>query len=295
VNARLGALLAAITIAAAACGGHVQALSFPPPPTTVTTPPPPPTLPTNLSSVGEAPVPGVTTTTAPAVAPGQATLNGTVFGPSGPVAGATVWADRFVGDQVSSTHATTAADGSWTIGKIKGGRYRVRAWQSPSLSLTTPQVVFLGASQTLTMSLQLASFTGPTVINSVSPAAPIAGQVTSLLVQVTNPTVSPDGVVRNPPVTGVQVTLVNGPDWQVDNGNPRKTDANGQALFQVTCVTPGSAPLSASVGSGNPVPLQMPDCGAPPTPITVPPACPTTTIPAGTLPAQTVTTFKTSC
>jgi hypothetical protein len=295
VNARLGALLAAVTIAAAACGGSVESLSFPATPTTVTTPPAPPTLPTNLSSVGEAPVAGVTTTTAPAVSPGSATLNGTVLGPNGPVPGATVWVDRFVGDQVASTHAVTAADGSWTINNIKGGRYRIRAWQSPSLDLTTPQVVFLAATQTLTMSLQLASFTGPTVVDSVSPATPIAGQVASLLVQVTNPTVGPDGVVRNPPVTGVQVNLVNGPDWQVNNGNPHKTDANGLVLFDVTCINPGSSPLSAAVGSASPVPLQMPGCGAPPTPVTVPPPCPTTTVPAGTLPKQTVTTFSTAC
>jgi hypothetical protein len=196
---------------------------------------------------------------------------------------------------VSSTHATTAADGSWSIASIKGGRYRVRAWQSPSLDLTTPQVVFLGGSQTLTMSLQLAAFTGPTVIDSVSPAVPLAGQETSLLVQVTSPTVGSDGIVRNPPVTGVQVNLVDGPDWRVNNGSPHSTDANGQALFVITCVTPGPAPLSAAVDSGNPVPLQMPGCGVSNTPVTVPPPCPTTTLPAGTLPPQTVTTFGTSC
>jgi Carboxypeptidase regulatory-like domain len=295
VNHRLGALLAAMTIAAAACGGTVQSLSFPAAPTTVTTPPAPPTLPTNLSAFGEVPVPGVTTTTVPAVSPGQATLNGTVFGPNGPVPGATVWADRFVGDQVASTHATTAADGSWTIAGIKGGRYRIRAWQSPSLDLITPQVVFLSATQTLTMSLQLASFTGPTVSDSVSPAAPVVDQPTSLLVQVTNPTVGPDGIVRNPPVTGVQVNLVNGPDWQINNGNGHQTDANGEALFVITCLNPGAAPLSAAVGSASAVPLQMPGCGAPPTPVTVPPPCPTTTIGAGTLPPQTVTTFTTFC
>jgi hypothetical protein len=229
------------------------------------------------------------------VSPGQATLNGTVFGPNGPVPGATVWVDRFVGDQASSTHATTAADGSWTIGDIKGGRYRVRAWQSPSLDLTAPQVVFLAANQTLTMSLQLASFAGPTVINALSPADPVAGQLTSLLVQVTNPTVGPDGIVRNPPVPGAQVDLVNGPDWQVNNGNSHKTNADGQALFEITCITPGSAPLSAAVGSASPVALQMSGCQGPPTPITVPPRCPTTTLAAGTLPPQTVTTFTTSC
>lgn len=282
---------AALALIAAGCGGSVESLSFPNSPTTATTAASPPTLPGNLSSVGEAPVAGVTTTTASPIAPGHATLNGTVFGPNGPVAGATVWADRFVGDQVSSAHTTSRADGSWTIANVRGGRFRVRAWQPPTLDLTSPQIVFLGSSQTLTMSLQLASFKGPSVATSVSPAAPTVGQPANLVVQVTNPVVGADGVVGYPPAVKAQVTLVNGPNWIADNGNPRTTDINGDALFQVTCTSAGSNPLSAAVGSGPAVPLQMPTCAGAPSSTTTNPfgPCPTTTVPGGP-PAEATTT-----
>ncbi|HEY3811538.1 MAG TPA: hypothetical protein VGL49_08890, partial [Acidimicrobiales bacterium] len=96
-----------VAVAAAAllagCGG-VQTLSYPTPPaTTAPAVTSGATLPTNLPSVVEAGVPGATTTVAPTIGPGGATLNGTVLGPAGPVAGATVEADRIVGDQVAST------------------------------------------------------------------------------------------------------------------------------------------------------------------------------------------------
>lgn len=284
-------LAAALVLVAGGCGGGVESLSFPNTPTTAGTTPSPPTLPGNLSSIGESPVPGVTTTTAPPIGPGHATLNGSVFGPNGPVAGATVWADRFIGDQVSSAHTTTKADGSWTIANVLGGRFRVRAWQPPTLDMTTPQVVFLGSTQTLTMSLQLASFKGPSVASSVSPAVPQVGQSANLEVQVTNPVVGTDGVVTYSPDANVKVTLVNGPNWVANNGNPLPTDAYGDVLFQVTCMSAGSNPLSAAVGSSPAVPLQMPACASPSSSSTTSPfnPCPTTTVPGG-LPGATTTT-----
>src|SRR5262249_44446725 len=115
MSTRLGAavLVAALGLGGAGCS-NVGNLSFRTPPTTVHVDlGAGATLPTNLSAVNQPGVEGVTTTTAPPVGPGQATINGTVFGPSGPVPGATVEVDRFVGDQFSSAHTTTAADGTW--------------------------------------------------------------------------------------------------------------------------------------------------------------------------------------
>jgi len=111
------------------------------------------------------------------------------------------------------------------------------------LDLTTPQVVFLGAAQTLSITLQLAQFKGPTVVSSTSPAQPIVGDPTNLLVQVTNPTVGVDGVLSHPPDTSVQVALTDGPGWSLDSSNPSvNTDAAGNALFQITCVDVGEDP-----------------------------------------------------
>src|SRR5262249_25428078 len=233
----------------------VQTLSYPtPPPTAHAVVTAGPTLPTNLPAVAEGAVAGATTTTLPHIGPGTATLNGTVIGPEGPVGGATVETDRLVADPGAAPRPTPAADGSWSISSILGGRYRIRAWQQPSLAVSSPQILFLGNHETHTLTLQLTAYTGPTVAASFAPANPLVGQIDNLVVQVTNPTVSSDGVVRNPPEVGVSITLTDGPLWQVFNGNPLATDAYGQVLFQVSCEAAGPDPLSAAVGSGAAVP-----------------------------------------
>jgi hypothetical protein len=229
-------------------------------------------------------VPGASATTPPLkIGPGTASLNGSVLGPSGPVAGATVEADRLVGDQVATAKATTAADGSWTIGSILGGRYRVRAWQQPSLAVTTPQIFFLGGSESRSLSIQLTSFTGPNVAAAIAPGTPMVDQPANLVVQVTNPTVGADGVLRNLPDVGVLVALTEGPLWRVQNGNPLPTGPQGTALFQVECQAAGVIPLSVAVGGGGPVALQLPACaGSPPTTTTTTSTTTTTTVPSST-------------
>jgi hypothetical protein len=263
---RRAAAAVAMGVVLAGCG--VETLAVPNPPS-VTAPPvtPEPTLPSNLSSVTVGSVPGVpTTAVALQIGPGGAALNGTVLGPSGPVAGAIVEADRLVGDQVATAQTTTAADGSWSIGKVLGGRYRVRAWQQPSLAVTSPQIFFLGGTEARSLTIQLTSFTGPNVAAAIAPATPMIDQPANLVVQVTTPTVGADGVVRALPDAGVSVTLTDGPLWQVANGNPLTTGPDGTVLFQVACQADGVIPLSVALGGAAPVALQLPACaGSPPT------------------------------
>lgn len=273
----LALLVAVGGLLAAGCSGGVGSLSFPNPPST-TVPPPAPqdSLPPGLASISEAPVAGVTTTTAPAIGPGNESINGTVTGPNGPVAGATVEIDRFVGSSYASARTTTAADGTWSFRRILGGDYRVRAWQAPNLDMDTPTVVFLGG-QPQSVALQLQSYPSQQVQVAINPGVPTVDQPADLVVQVTSPRVSADGVLSEPPVVGVPVTLVNGPAWQVQNGNPLPTDPGGQATFQLQCTSPGTDPLSAQVANNPPVALQMPACLPPPPPSTTT----STTLPGG--------------
>jgi hypothetical protein len=92
-------------------------------------------------------------------------------------------------------------------------------------------------------------------------------------------------VVRNLPQVGVSVTLTDGPQWVVYNGNPLSTDTSGQVLFQVSCQAAGSQAISVAVGSGAAMALQLPDC--------VPP--PTTTLPPSTTAPPPSTTTTTTC
>ncbi len=278
-------LVLASGVLGAGCSAGVGTLTFPSPPavTAAPTPAPADSLPAGLASTPEAPVSGATTTIAPRVGPGPDTLNGTVLGPSGPVGGAVVQADRLVGDAVASVRTTTAADGSWSFRNVLGGRWRVRAWRSPDLDLTAPQIIFVGTSDPPALTLQLSSYQAQQVSGAINPSDPVAGSPANLVVQVVQPTVSPDGLLTYPPVPGASVSLVSGPDWQVSNGNPLVTDGSGQVLFAVECTTPGAAPLSAQVGAGAPVALQMPPCGAPA-------SAPTGSAPAFQLPGSGSTT-----
>ena len=264
-------------LVSAGCSGGVDTLSFPPPATTVALPPPPSTLPPGLAGLSEAVVPGATTTLAPQIGPGSASLTGTVTGPNGPVGGATVQIDRYTPTAFATARATTAADGTWSFRNILGGSYRVRAWQAPTLGMQGPQTLFLAAGQPESVTLQLTAFTGPQVQASINPSPPIIDLPVNLVVQVTNPSVDANGIVRAAPVTNTTVTLVNGPDWQVQNGNPQNTDSNGDVQFQIQCGTLGSDPLGAQLGNSNqPVSLQLPPCSTPPPTTTT---TTTTTIP----------------
>jgi hypothetical protein len=143
--------------------------------------------------------------------------------------------------------------------------------------MADPQIVFLNGDQRLSVSLQVTAYQGPNVSVAINPPTPVLDQPDNLLIQVTNPTVGSDGVLRNPPVTNAVVTLVEGPNWTVANGNPQSTNGNGQALFEVACTSLGSDALSAQIGTGAPIALEMPTCAPPPTTTTVPPT--TTTNP----------------
>lgn len=283
-----------MVLVAAGCGGGVESFSMPDPPaTTVAAPPPPQTLPPGLASRTEAPVAGVTTTTAPAVGPGPASVNGTVTGPNGPVAGATVEVDRFVGDTYASARTQTAADGTWALRNLLGGAYRIRAWQAPTLDMEQPQIIFLAADQPQSVTLQLQSYADNAVQIDLNPANPVQNQPANLVVQVTQPSIDANGVLTTPPLVGAAVLLVNGPGWKVFDGNPLPTDAAGQVTFEVECTSPGADPLAAQVGRASPVALQVPSCTPAPIPTTTttpPPSSTSTTCPPNPQGDQATTT-----
>jgi Carboxypeptidase regulatory-like domain len=232
-------------------------------------------------------VAGTPSTTAPSVRPGNASLNGTVFGPQGPVRGATVLAERFVGGAIASVEARTASDGSWTISDVQGGQYRVRAWSAPSLSDTTPQYVYLSDDQVLSISIEVSQFTGPVVASSLAPSSPLVGDPVNLAVQVTSPEVGGDGVVRNPPLEGTPVVVEDDPGWTVTGSATETTGVSGVVVFRLTCDFAGDNPLSVAVGSQPPDALQLPICTSPP-----PSSTTTTTTTIAPIPTTTPTSSE---
>lgn len=261
---RAGPALVLTALVSAGCSGTVNSLSFAPPPTTVALPPPPSTLPPGLAGLTETGVPGITTTVAPQIGPGAASLTGNVTGPNGPAGGATVQIDRFNGTSFASARTTTAADGTWSFRNILGGSYRVRAWQPPSLDMPAPQTLFLAAGQPASVTLQLTAYAGPQVQAAISPSPPIIDEPVNMVLQVTNPTVDANGILSAAPVTNTSITLVNGPGWQVQYGNPLTTDFNGHVQFQIQCTQLGPDALGVQIGGNQPISLELPPCSTPP-------------------------------
>jgi hypothetical protein len=253
-------LALAVALLAGACSSHkLISLPEPPPvaPTTTTEPFP------DFSSAVLARVPGRTTTTI-AVGPGPAIIKGTVVGPDGPVGGATVRLERFVGDSKASLDVQTQADGTFVANNLLGGRWRVRAWAAPDRALTTPIVFYMAATDQKQLNLALARYAGTNVTSAVAPVPPIVGDATNLVVAVTSQQVDNQGVVRATPVAGATAELVGSGDWAIKGSSTQTTFGDGTARWQLVCGSPGKQPLSVVVNGTDSFPIDMPACEQPP-------------------------------
>ena len=257
----LGLYIAVVAVVIGACtAGHVK--PTPPPNLAVTST----TTSTSLdySTVVLAAVAGHRVVNVP-IGPGKANLNGTVSGPNGPVGGAQVHIERVVDGNVGSADVTSQPDGTWSLPNILGGLYRIRAWRAPDLALTTPQVLFIAATDTKSVDLQMGSYGGTQVTAAIAPNPPIIGEPAALAVLVSADTVGPDGVVRSSPKTGFTVQLFGQGRWTVDGSLTQPADARGQARWTLTCQELGPQPLSVVLNSADVYPLNLPACAPVPT------------------------------
>lgn len=254
-------LLLGLLVVAAGCGGGVPSIDLPTPPTTRAGATPT-TLP-DTSDVALAGIPGVTTVPPPALAPGNSRITGTVRGPDGPVGGAIVRIERFVGDASARADIVTRADGTFASDPILGGRYRVRAWRAPDLTTDRPVVFYLDDAKTQPVDLTLTSHGGIDVGASISPNPPYEGALEVLSVSVTGVSVDDNGIVRTAPVAGIAVDLTAPSGWQVFTADPQPTNDAGRATYQVRCTLAGSGGFFATVG-GQMFTLDLPSCATPP-------------------------------
>lgn len=251
----------ALALVAGACNGPAGEL--PPPPTTAPTTST--TAPTDLSLLDLHGVPGSTTTTV-ALGPGHARLFGVVSGPDGAVAGARVRIERLVGDAVAGADVGTDAAGHWEVKDVRGGRYRVRAWLAPELSITTPAAVFVGATEQREVPLTLQRYQGLVAVAAVAPSPPIVDEPVDLAVHVARRTVDEQGVVRSSAVPNTRLELFTASGWEVRSTNPTFSDSVGRGDWELQCDTVGKHPLSVVVGTEATVPVEAEACALTPPP-----------------------------
>ena len=260
-------------------------------------PPPGVTLPTEPATSAPADLTGVQlaavdgTTTLPGVPDsGSSHLSGTVDGPQGPVAGADVHVEHLVDRRSVAVDVGTDAAGHWDLPNIAGGRYRVRAFQAPTLAQAEPRIFFLTEGEQKSLDLTVDAFTGtPEVAIAIAPDPPNLGQPSSVVVRVTHRAVGPDGVVRAAPFAGASVTFAGGDAWAVSGSATTGTNENGDATFVVECRKAGTNVVSVNVRV-NPTAQPMATSQEVPACIDPRSTSTTTSAPASTTPSSTTTT-----
>ena len=199
---------------------------------------------------------------------GSARLVGTVSAPGGPLGGATVRIDRLVAGRVIRRDVITAADGRWELRDVPGGRYRVRAFQAPTYAQPTAEVRFLVDGEEHSFDLRVEEQGGLVVRADAAPDQPQVDSPVNVVVLVAVRTVSPDGIVRSTPMSGVFVELTglgrwvarDEDDFGAGTGDTTSTtfdegfsdmgqvlDGSGRARFELQCVAPGDPRLSLRV------------------------------------------------
>ncbi len=208
---------------------------------------------------------------------GTVTIEGTVQGPDGPVAGATVRFERLVGEQSAERSVITDDAGRFTLANVPGGRMRLRAWKVPDVAMARNIVVF--ASEKTKVTLKVDRFATTDVRWAAAPASPIEGQPVNLVVQVSRRLVDDEGVIGFEQITGLAVRLVPLGALQPEGANERLTDDTGRASFPMRCNAAGPATLRAQLASGEDATLELPPCAPVPTTTTTTIAPPESTLP----------------
>lgn len=263
--------------------------TLPPPSSTSSTVAESTTTEPDYSQVALAPFPGETTTTAP-IRSGNATLRGEVVGPDGGVADAVVRFERLVGDAVQRREVRTGADGRFVLPEVAGGRYRARAFQAPTLTMTDAEVFFLADGDERDLRLDVEEVSGLRARAGTTPSAPVVGDAVNLAIRIAERSVDGDGVIREVPLAGVSVVVrtsgwaeVDEPDDddgtsepgagdandEDDRDDENETDADGIVVRSYRCDRAGSVSASVTVAEGTDdeetLPLEVPACAPRPT------------------------------
>lgn len=203
--------------------------------------------------------PRATTTIPVDIAGGQARIQGQVIGPQGPVSGATVRVERIVGSETAATDLATVGGGTFNLGDIRGGRYRLRAWKTPDLFQEEPEAFFLAADENKTIDLRLAKTSDVAIRTTTEPATLPAEETFSIQVFLYAGSVNGEGALQAIPRANVPMQIIPGPGFAVVGSDRDTTDSSGNATFRARC-TRGGPPGGDVSFSTYKLPLSLPTC-----------------------------------
>lgn len=235
---------------------------------------------------------------------GRASIRGTVTGPDGPVPGATVRIERWVGSRSGSIQVGTSENGGFSASGLLGGRFRVRAWLPPNLTATRSAVLFLANDQGGTADIELERFEGLRLQGSLDVSSINVGDTARVRALLTQAAVDGDGIVVGEAVPGAQVQMTAPDGLRVTGPNPTATGENGIASIAVECDREGAYTVSLTT-EGASTSYTLPTCGPRPTTTTTTPGAPEVppfavgeefTVPrSAPLPPGTYETFLNGC
>ncbi|HVL05160.1 MAG TPA: carboxypeptidase-like regulatory domain-containing protein [Acidimicrobiales bacterium] len=214
--------------------------------------------------------PTTTSSTLLALGPGEASIVGTVTGPSGPVDGATVRVERLVGRNVASQDVTTTGGGTYALAGILGGSYRVRALKPPDFASSPVEAFFLAANDRKVLDLKVPPAGGERITATVNPNPPRVDQAATITIQVGTGRVDEQGRPAVTPRPGVPLSLTPAAGIVLEGSPQALTDGNGSATWQIRCQAQGADTFQLTVGTGV-TQVKIPACAAgasPPAPAT---------------------------
>lgn len=216
-----------------------------------------------LSRVTIAPLDGTAPTSTIGFGAGEVVITGLVSGPDGPVPGASVRIERFVGEQRAVTIVAADAQGRYRLADVTGGQIRVQAFRPPDLAQETSVVAF--ASGVFTQDLVVAAVAGPRVQWAIAPAQPLVDRGTNLVIQVSSQQVDAEGLIRTGPRAGIGVTLVPLGAMQDEVAGSLVTDTDGRVSFPMVCRTTGNSSVRVVLATGEESLVEPLPCAPPPT------------------------------
>ncbi len=177
---------------------------------------------------------------------GTSSVTGTVTGPDGGVAGATVLLERFVGIQSGSILISADGAGRFGASGLLGGRYRVRAWLQPSLAAVQSVTGFVAEGESLNLKVIVERHDALTLQVASAVGSMTVGVPAGVSALMTQQSVDANGIVLDAPVAGVSLVLVGSAGLGVEQPNPAVTNAAGRASWSVVCASPGTYVVSVS-------------------------------------------------
>jgi len=190
---------------------------------------------------------------------GTSSVSGTVTGPDGPVPGATVRIERWVGSASGAIQVSTDGGGHFGATGLLGGHYKVRAWLQPSLATFQAAIGFVPAGGALQVSVVMQQHDAVTVQLAPTATTAAVGTGFGVAALVTREQVDGNGIVVDGAVKDESVKLTVDPAVSIDGDNPAKTAADGLATWTLTCKSPGSFTATATTPDGKAT-ARLPTC-----------------------------------